>query len=528
MERRPRAVFMAFGTKGDVYPLAAIAAVLVSDQKHYQVVFITHAEHQDLGTHLTANGAAYIPVSTPSVLSAHQFEITSDDPKTMSFAKCKKKMQTKHKQESLSAFEKAMGDQSIVKGDFVVINFFALEGWNLAELYQIQCVVASPYVVPYSAPSLFESCFKKEIPLLHKYFHETSANEVCWNDVLHWMWPLFTEEWGTWRNDCLHLSSLPFLDPVTNLPMWHTRCKSPLLLYGFSKEIVECPGYWPSNSHACGFWFLPLDWQFSCSQCRERFSSISFKYSMKINVLCENHAELHNFCINASSSCLPIFVGLSSTGSMGFIRNTEAFLSVLKAVIKTTSHRFVLFSAGYEPLDTVIEMISGASSSSNLSKQECSKGCTLLLMTSSFVFLALFHISGFFQDVLLHFIMAEVDQLLLHFMLVSLRFSFTESLTLYLIICPFILDQFYWAERLYWLGVAPHPLERQYVVPESNDAASIKKASDMLSKAISLALSPPIKKQALEIAEKVSVEGGVTEALKVLKEQVIFAAGDGN
>ncbi|KAG0463980.1 hypothetical protein HPP92_020049 [Vanilla planifolia] len=203
--------------------------------------------------------------------------------------------------------------------------------------------------------------------------------------------------------------------------------------------------------------------------------------------------------------------------SMGFIRNTEAFLSVLKAVIKTTSHRFVLFSAGYEPLDTVIEMISGASSSSNLSKQECSKGCTLL-----------------FDDQLLCF-SGSIPYIWL-FSRCAAAFhhggSGSTAAALHAgipqIICPFILDQFYWAERLYWLGVAPQPLERQYVVPESNDAASIKKASDMLSKAISLALSPPIKKQALEIAEKVSVEDGVAEALKVLKEQAIFAAGDGN
>ncbi|XP_020270339.1 uncharacterized protein LOC109845499 isoform X1 [Asparagus officinalis] len=96
-------------------------------------------------------------------------------------------------------------------GDFIVINFFALEGWSLAELYQVQCVVAAPYVLPYSAPSSFERQFRHEFPLLFKYFQEAPAEKVSWKDVQHWMWPLFSEDWGSWRSDCLNLSPLPFM-----------------------------------------------------------------------------------------------------------------------------------------------------------------------------------------------------------------------------------------------------------------------------------------------------------------------------
>nr|UYE91530.1 putative glycosyltransferase [Anoectochilus roxburghii] len=311
---RPRAVFMAFGTKGDVFPLAAIAAVFASDQKHYHVVFISHAEHQSLKLHLKDKNVVYIAVSTPPILSTHQFYAASDDSNFISFGMHKMKIKTEHKEECLSAVAKVFGDSPCIKGDFIAINFFALEGWNIAELYQIQCVVAAPYVVPYSAPFSFERCFKKELPLLYKYFCKASDNEVCWNDVVHWMWPLFTEEWGKWRSECLCLGSLPFTDPVTNLPMWHMRERSPLLLYGFSKEIVECPGYWPTNAHACGFWFLPLEWQFCCIGCREKMSSTSSECSIKKNVLCTNHAIFQNFLMDKSSSHLPIFIGLSSIG----------------------------------------------------------------------------------------------------------------------------------------------------------------------------------------------------------------------
>jgi len=105
------------------------------------------------------------------------------DSELQSFSMCKKRIQTQHRQECLSAVERVFGDGSGVTGDFIAINFFALvfffflsilmltslaylsnlkktcminlpcvmiqEGWSLAELYQVQCVVAAPYVVPY-------------------------------------------------------------------------------------------------------------------------------------------------------------------------------------------------------------------------------------------------------------------------------------------------------------------------------------------------------------------------------------------
>jgi hypothetical protein len=33
--------------------------------------------------------------------------------------------------------------------------------------------------------------------------------QVGWGEVLHWMWPLFTERWAAWRSDRLHLSPCP-------------------------------------------------------------------------------------------------------------------------------------------------------------------------------------------------------------------------------------------------------------------------------------------------------------------------------
>ncbi|KAH9685919.1 glycosyltransferase [Citrus sinensis] len=88
------------------------------------------------------------------------------------------------------------------------------------------------------------------------------------------------------------------------------------------------------------------------------------------------------------------------------------------------------------------------------------------------------------------------------------------------ILCPFMLDQFYWAERMFWLGVAPEPLKRNHLVPDNADDTSIKEAAEALSQAIQYALSPRVKECAKEIAERISVEDGVSEAVKNLKEEM--------
>ncbi|KAJ0037515.1 hypothetical protein Pint_22258 [Pistacia integerrima] len=88
------------------------------------------------------------------------------------------------------------------------------------------------------------------------------------------------------------------------------------------------------------------------------------------------------------------------------------------------------------------------------------------------------------------------------------------------ILCPFMLDQFYWAERMFWLGVAPEPLKRHLLVPENEDDKTIKESAELLSECIRYALSPELKACAKKIAERISVEDGISEAVKFLKEEM--------
>ncbi|XP_051146524.1 sterol 3-beta-glucosyltransferase UGT80B1 isoform X2 [Andrographis paniculata] len=506
MRTKPIALFMAFGTKGDVYPIAAIAAAFASDQKQYEVAFVTHSAHENLKSHLGAKGVAYFPVSSPPVLSSHQDDKESAEG---AFSLQKKEITRRHRQECFSIVERVYGEGSIMDGDLIVINFFALEGWSLAELFHVHCIVAAPYVVPYSAPSSFERQFRAQFPLLYKYLQEGPTGKIGWEDVIHWMWPLFSEEWGSWRSLDLNLSFLPFTDPVTGLPTWHDRPLSPLLLYGFSQEVVECPGYWPSAVRVCGFLFLPFEWQFSCLDCAE-LSALNI--SRKLNPqdeLCSIHAPLKSFL--DSSEDPPIFISLSSVGSMGYLRNPEAFLRMLGNALSITNHRFVLFSAGYGSLDDAIKKF--AQKPSPVSDQTHNNEVQTCIFDGR-----LFCFSG---DVPYSWLFPKCAAAIHHGGSGSTAAALHAGIPQ--VICPFILDQFYWAERMFWLGVAPEPLKSSCLLPSTDDESSSLKAAKALVQAISGALSPEVKLHARKIADRISLEDGVSTALQTIKEEIISA-----
>ncbi|KAI3770330.1 hypothetical protein L6452_01458 [Arctium lappa] len=507
MIRQPKAVFMAFGTKGDVYPIAAIAAAFACDQVHYHVFFITHSAHEDLREHLSRKKVACFPVSSPPALPPCENDNTSGSVQ-FSFHQEKRKLTRGHRQECVVVFEKIFGDIPCLEGDLVIINFFALEGWSLAELFNVRCVVAAPYVVPYSAPSSFERKFREELPLLYDYLQAAPSEKICWKDVTHWMWPLFTEDWATWRATELKLSPLPFTDPVTRHPLWHNRSSSPLLLYGFSKEVVEFPGYWPSNVCVCGFWSLPMEWQFSCKECAEISVLTSSKNLNMKAELCSAHTELEQF-LNAPASLPPVFIGLSSVGSMGFMRKPQLFLHVLQSVLEVTSYRFILFSSGYGPLDAATRVLAAETSSCLENGEFIKDGVSL------------------FSGRLLCFSGSVPYKWLFPKCAAAIHHGGSGSTAAALhagtpqVLCPFMLDQFYWAERMFWLGVSPEPLKRTQLLPDEDDEISIKEAASGLARAIDHALSSQVKANALEIAQRLSSEDGMQEAVQMLKASIV-------
>ncbi|CAL5329711.1 unnamed protein product [Camellia sinensis] len=455
---QPVALFMAFGTKGDVYPISAIAAAFAFDQEQYRVVLVTHSAHKNLSSHLAAKNVEYLPVSSPPVLSPYEDDGPAGTVK-LSFSLQKRRITKEHRLECISNVEQIFGGGPSLEE----------EGWNLAELFHVRCIVAAPYVVPYSAPSSFERYFREELPPLYEYLQEAPIDKVGWKDVIHWMWPLFTEDWGSWRSDEIH------------------------------KEVVECPGYWPSNVRVCGFWFLPLEWQFSCNKCAGISALISSEHlnTKDENVMCSAHAELQSF-LKTPASLPPVFIGFSSVGSMGFLRNPQAFLEVLRTIVDITSHRFILFSAGFEPLDAAIQKIADDASSSSEQRQFSEDGISIFggrLFCFSGCAAAVHHGGSGSTAAALH---AGIPQ----------------------VVCPFMLDQFYWAERMFWLGVSSEPLKTNHLLPDESDDTCVREAANMLTGALNYALSSKVKARASEIAERLSLEDGVLEALKILKEEI--------
>ncbi|KAK6135417.1 hypothetical protein DH2020_030836 [Rehmannia glutinosa] len=529
--KKPTAVFMAFGTKGDVYPIAAIAAAFASDQKQYEVAFVTHSAHENLKGHLGAKGVEYVPISSPPVLSSLQQKDLGEG----SFILQKKEITRRHRQECLSTVERIYGEDPIMDGDLIIINFFALEGWSLAELFHVQCVVAAPYVVPYSAPSSFERQFRNELPHLYKYLREAPTGKIGWDDVIHWMWPLFTEDWGTWRSLDLHLSFWPFtVDPVTGLPTWHVRPSSPLLLghttsfmcllnrkdtvtgMALAKKLLSAP---VTGHQQLGFVVLvtPVEWQFSCARCAEISSLVSLR---KLNVedeLCSIHAKLQKFLDSPAER--PIFISLSSVGSMGYLRNPQAFLRVLGNVLNITNHKFILFSAGYGPLDAAIKMFAQTLSSDS-EQMQSSEIQSCLFDGRLFCFSGVVPYSWLFPRcaAAIHHggsgstaaaLRTGIPQVCSAIELVLISSVSIVAKLLNAIDCfrkPHSIDQFYWAERMFWLGVAPETLNSACLLPDKDDDTCISKAANVLVGAINYALSPEVKLRATQIADRISTE----------------------
>jgi len=181
---------------------------------------------------------------------------------------------------------------------------------------------------------------------------------------------------------------------------------------------------------------------------------------------------------------------------MGFLRNPKAFLMVLKAAIESTDYRFILISSGYQPLDSAIRSIASSVTESSEAEASSLSDDSILLFNSR-----LFCFSG---SVPYSWLFPRCAAAIHHAGSGSTAAALLAGIPQ--VVCPFLLDQFYWAERLHWLGVAPAPLQRQHLIPDNDDPSSIHNAAEMLRGAIKSALLPEIKAQATRIADRLSFE----------------------
>lgn len=73
------------------------------------------------------------------------------------------------------------------------------------------------------------------------------------------------------------------------------------------------------------------------------------------------------------------------------------------------------------------------------------------------------------------------------------------------IICPFVLDQFYWAERMAWIGVAPQALKPNHLCPPPGDE-EVREAVSAVVSAVTEASRAGMRERASAWSRKICEE----------------------
>lgn len=75
-----RVLFLAFGTRGDVQPLAVIAKELATTKRDWMVIFVTHTTHEvDLSMDFLESGVLFYGISSPPVVQRGDYERRIED-----------------------------------------------------------------------------------------------------------------------------------------------------------------------------------------------------------------------------------------------------------------------------------------------------------------------------------------------------------------------------------------------------------------------------------------------------------------
>jgi UDP:flavonoid glycosyltransferase YjiC (YdhE family) len=234
-----RATVVAFGTRGDVQPHVVLARELAAQSEQSKVILVTHAEHSAWAEQLLGSTARLATVQTPAVLVAH------DEAARAAVAL----------QQALICLAAAQSSEVII------FNLFALEGFLVAELLQLPCIVVQPYLIPTPMPAAVSGYIRRARPVLYTHLHQppaaiitataaaaNSSSTVQWCDVEHWMWPLLTLHWTAVREQLAAAAglALPAADAV-----W-TQRRAPAVLYSLSPQLVDRTPDWPASAVTCG------------------------------------------------------------------------------------------------------------------------------------------------------------------------------------------------------------------------------------------------------------------------------------
>ncbi|GMH38388.1 hypothetical protein BSKO_06272 [Bryopsis sp. KO-2023] len=293
--------FLAIGTRGDVQPLCILAKSLKERRPTWIVTLITHKAHENW------LGEVLMDDITPLFISAspaRRWLVTGD--LNVEFDT------DSHREECISSLELAIGltlERRAFGGQkldnrMIVFNLFSLEAYHFSEAMGIACICVAPQIVPYKAPP----GLLRELTKMMK----GSESKLGMDEISHWMWPLFTERWGTWRQHRFPL------DPFPGKPC--------MLLYGFSSMILPTPGWLPTSVKVCGFWTDSIRDQ--------QGGSISDSFTTWLKA-----SEKNLLCVD-----------FGSLGSLGFLKSPMRLMTVIATATENLGWRCVFLSAGFRPL----------------------------------------------------------------------------------------------------------------------------------------------------------------------------------
>ena len=224
-------VVAAFGTRGDVLPILAVAHALCAQRGHHEVLFATHEQHRHLVKQrgdppgLTFVGAPTDPIRADATAEAEY-----------------------------AALLAALATRRL---GLVVFNLFSLGAWHIAEAFGVCSVALSPCLVPYEPPGGFAEAFRGAHPELHAALHAAPFGRLGWAELTTWMWPLFSKRWAAWRRRTLGLGQPPlYARGAAGEAVAPAPAALPLatpLLHAYSAAFLPPPGYWPASVKAIGF-----------------------------------------------------------------------------------------------------------------------------------------------------------------------------------------------------------------------------------------------------------------------------------
>lgn len=221
-------VVLAFGTRGDVAPLASLTLQLANDDSAMQVRFVTHECHLKAPWLRPLREHARIElvegVRTPPIVNEGQDAAL------------------------WSAAQQVIVLTVCASASRLIFNLFALEGLLMADILGLPAVAAHPYPLP----SRSSPAKRTAMAAFEALQDRTPAGGLTAEEVEHWIWPALTPPWQDFRRRAIAGLHCKAVDAAG--PLHHILRRPPRLLYGVSERLFPRPGCWPQRVQVCGIW----------------------------------------------------------------------------------------------------------------------------------------------------------------------------------------------------------------------------------------------------------------------------------